>query len=122
MVERKNHKAAAAAAQADKDKQFKAFQQEPGLLLDEDGEELAPSTPQKAAARHPVVQSTQQCDWGGTGETCRPGGSGPVILGPNPYAPPSLAIIGLPLIRAGGAGHEKYQAICISFLVWLSIH
>jgi hypothetical protein len=44
------HKAAAAAEKAEKDTQFKAYQQELGLLLNNDGEESAPSTPQKAAA------------------------------------------------------------------------
>jgi hypothetical protein len=48
MVKQKSHKAAAAAAQATKDKQFKAFQQELGLLLDKDRVELTPSTLQKA--------------------------------------------------------------------------
>jgi hypothetical protein len=49
----RSHKAAAAAAaavQAAKYRQFKAFQEELGLLLDNDGEALAPSTSQKAAA------------------------------------------------------------------------
>jgi hypothetical protein len=51
------HKAGAAAAQANKDRQFKVYQQELGLLSDNDGEESALSTPQKAAAWQPVVQS-----------------------------------------------------------------
>jgi hypothetical protein len=38
-------KAAAAAAQAAKDRQFRAFQEELGLFLDNDGEALATSTP-----------------------------------------------------------------------------
>jgi hypothetical protein len=48
-------KAAAAAAQAAKDRRFRAFQEELGLSLDDNGKELAPSTPQKAAAWRPVV-------------------------------------------------------------------
>ncbi len=48
-------KAAAAAAQAAKDRCFRAFQEELGLSLDDDGEASAPSTPQKAAARRPVA-------------------------------------------------------------------
>ncbi len=48
-------KAAVAAAQAAKDRQFRAFQEVLGLSSDDDGEALAPSTPQKAAARHPVA-------------------------------------------------------------------
>ncbi len=48
-------KAALAAAQAAKDRHFRSFQEESGLSLDNDGEALAPSTPQKAAAWHPVA-------------------------------------------------------------------
>jgi hypothetical protein len=48
-------KAVAAAAQAAKDRQCRAFQEELGLYLDNDGEALAPSTPQKAATQHPVA-------------------------------------------------------------------
>ncbi len=48
-------KALAVAAQAAKDKCFRAFQEELGLTLDNNGEELAPSTPQKAVAWRPVV-------------------------------------------------------------------
>jgi hypothetical protein len=40
-------KAAAAAAQAAKDRQFRAFQEELGLSLDDDGEASAPSTPRR---------------------------------------------------------------------------
>jgi hypothetical protein len=69
MVKQKGCKVAAAAARAAKDRQFKALQQEIGLLSDKDGEEgddavLAPSTPQKAATWHLVVQSLQQCEGG----------------------------------------------------------
>jgi hypothetical protein len=48
-------KAAAAAAQAAKDRQFRAFQEELGLFLDNDGEVLAPNTSQKAAVQRPVA-------------------------------------------------------------------
>ena len=43
-------KAAAVAAQAAKDRHFRAFQEELGLSSDDDREALAQSTPQKAAA------------------------------------------------------------------------
>jgi hypothetical protein len=49
------HKAALATAQADKDRQFKVYQQELGLSVNDDGGESAPSIPQKAAAWCPVV-------------------------------------------------------------------
>jgi hypothetical protein len=39
------HKAAGAVAQANKDRQFKAYQQELGILLENNGEESASSTP-----------------------------------------------------------------------------
>ncbi len=61
-------KAAAAAAQAEKDRKFRAFQEELGLSLDDDGEALAPSTPQKAAAWRPVAQSPQQRKDGAPGK------------------------------------------------------
>ncbi len=64
MAKQRAHKAAVAAERAEKDRQSKAYQTGLGLLLDNDGEELAPSTPQKAAAWHPVVQSPQQRDGG----------------------------------------------------------
>jgi hypothetical protein len=51
----RSHMAAAAVAQAAKDGHFRAFQEELGLLLDNDGEALAPSTPQKAATRCPAA-------------------------------------------------------------------
>jgi hypothetical protein len=55
MVKQKGYKVAAAAARSAKDMQLKALQQEMGLSSDKDGEELAPSTPQKAATWRPVV-------------------------------------------------------------------
>jgi hypothetical protein len=64
----RSRKAVAAAAQAAKDRQFRVFQEELGLSLDNDGEALAPSTPQKAAAWRPVAQSPQQRDGGATGK------------------------------------------------------
>jgi hypothetical protein len=97
MAKQRAHKAAAAATRAEKNRQFKAHQQELGLLLDKDGEESAPSTPQKAAAQHPVVDLLSKA-MGDTRETCHPGGSGPLLLGPDTHAPPSLANIGLQLV------------------------
>jgi hypothetical protein len=47
-------KAAVAAAQAAKDRQLRTFQEELGLSSDDDGEALAPSTPQRAAAQRPA--------------------------------------------------------------------
>jgi hypothetical protein len=41
----RTYKAAVAAAQAAKDRQFRTFQEESGLSLDDDGEVLVPSTP-----------------------------------------------------------------------------
>jgi hypothetical protein len=51
----RSSKAAVAAAQAAKDRQSRAFQEELGLSSDNDGEALAPSTPQKSAAWHSVT-------------------------------------------------------------------
>ncbi len=51
----RSYKAAASAAQAAKDRQFRAFQEELGLSLANHGEASAPSTPQKAAAWHPAA-------------------------------------------------------------------
>jgi hypothetical protein len=63
----RSHKVAA-AAQAAKDRQFTAYQQELGISLDDIGEESAPSTPQKAATWHQVAQSPQQQDRGAPGK------------------------------------------------------
>ncbi len=73
MVKQKGRKVVAAVARAAKDKQFKALQQDMGLMSDEDGEEgheakLALSTPQKAATKHPVVQFLQQREGGAPGK------------------------------------------------------
>jgi hypothetical protein len=87
MVKQKAHKAAAAAAQAAKDIQFKAFQQELGLLLDNDGKESAPSTPQKAAARRPVVRSPQQHDGGHKGNKLLRWNQTPLPLPRYPLSP-----------------------------------
>ncbi len=57
-------KAATAATQAAKDRQFRAFQEELGLSLDDDGEASAPSTPQRTATWCPVARSPQQGDGG----------------------------------------------------------
>jgi hypothetical protein len=48
-------KAVVAATQAAKDWRFRAFQEELELSLDNNGEALAPSTPQKTAAWRPVA-------------------------------------------------------------------
>jgi hypothetical protein len=61
-------KAATAAAQEAKGRQFRAFQKELKLSSDNDGESSALSTPQKAAAWRPVAQSPQQCDGGAPGK------------------------------------------------------
>ncbi len=90
MAKQRAHKAAAAAAQAEKDRQFKAFQQELGLLLDKDGEESAPSTTQKAAARCPVVQSPQQCDGRAPGKCAAQVDPDPSALVSIPTLPPHL--------------------------------
>jgi hypothetical protein len=51
----RSFKAGAAAAQAAKDRQFRAFQEKLGLSLDNDGKALALSAPQKAVAQLPVA-------------------------------------------------------------------
>jgi hypothetical protein len=48
-------KAEVAAAQAAKERQFRAFQEELELSSDNDGEASPPSTPQKAATWCPVA-------------------------------------------------------------------
>jgi hypothetical protein len=65
MAKQKGHKVSAAAARATKDRQFKAPQQEMGILSDRDEKdgdevELHPRTPQKAATWRLVEQSLQQ--------------------------------------------------------------
>ncbi len=86
----RSHKAAAAAAQAAKDRQFRAFQEELGLSLDNDGEALAPSTPQKAAARRPAAQSPQQRDGGAPGKQAAQVEPDTSSLVPIPTLPPHL--------------------------------
>ncbi len=86
----RSHKAAAAAAQAAKDKQLKAFQEELGLLLDDDGEALALSTPQKDAARRPVAQSPQQGDGGAPSKSATQVDLDPSTLVLIPTLPPHL--------------------------------
>jgi hypothetical protein len=49
------HKAAVAAEREEKDRKFKAYQQELGLSSDDNEEKLAPSTSQKAATWGPVA-------------------------------------------------------------------
>jgi hypothetical protein len=83
-------KAAAAAAQAVKDRQFRAFQEELGLSLDDYGEALAPSTPQNAAARRPVAQSPQQSDGGAPGKRASHVEPDPSSLVPIPTLPTHL--------------------------------
>jgi hypothetical protein len=60
--------AVAAAAQAAKDRHFRAFQEELGLSSDNNGEALAPSTPQMAAAQCLVAPSPQQREDGAPGK------------------------------------------------------
>jgi hypothetical protein len=96
------HKAAAAAAWANKDRQFKAYQQELGLLSDNDGEELAPSIPQKAAAQHPVVQSPHQHDGGAPGKCTtqvEPDLSSSILI---PTLPPNLLTLVSNLLGPAG--------------------
>jgi hypothetical protein len=61
-----------------------------GFLLDKDGEELAPSIPQKAAAWRPVVRSPQQCDGGAPGKHASQVDLDPSSLVPIPTLPPHL--------------------------------
>jgi hypothetical protein len=83
-------KAVAAAAQAAKDRRFRAFQEELGLSSDDDGEALAPSTPQKAAALRPVSQSPQQREDGALGKQAAQVEPDPSSLFPIPTLPPHL--------------------------------
>jgi hypothetical protein len=102
MVKQQNHNAAAAAAQVAKDKQLKAFQQELGLSLDENGEESAPSTPQKAAAWSLVVQSPQQHDGGALGKQATQVDLDLSSLVPIPTLPPHLLSLVSHLSRPAG--------------------
>jgi hypothetical protein len=86
-------KAVAAAAQAAKDRQFRAFQKELGLSLDNDGELSAPSTPQKAAAWCPVAQSPQQRDGGAPGKQAAQAEPDQSSLVPIPALPPHLLML-----------------------------
>jgi hypothetical protein len=90
MAKQRAHKAAVAAEGAEEDRQFKAYQKELGLLSDKDGEESALSTPQKAAARCPVVQSPQQCDGGTLGKRAAQVDPEPSSSVPIPTLPPHL--------------------------------
>jgi hypothetical protein len=102
MAKQRAHKAAAAVAQAKKDRQFKAFQQEPGLLSDKDGEDLAPSTPQKAAAQCPVVQSPQQHDGRAPGKCAAKVDPDLSFLVPIPPLPPHLLTLVSNLFEPAG--------------------
>jgi hypothetical protein len=87
MAKQRAHKAAAAAERAE----FKAYQKDLGLLLNEDGEELAPSTPQEAATRCPVVQSPKQRDGGAPGKHTAQVEPDPSSSVPIPTLPPHLS-------------------------------
>jgi hypothetical protein len=102
MAKQRAHKAGAAVAQAAKDRQFKASQKELGLLLDEDGEELALSTPQKAAAWRPVVQSSQQCDGGTLWKHAAQVDPDPSSSVPIPTLPPHLLTLVPNLLEPAG--------------------
>jgi hypothetical protein len=81
------------AAQAAKNMRFRAFQEELGLSLDDDGEALAPSTPQKAAAWHPVAQSPQQHEDGAPVKRAAQVEPDPSSLVPIPTLPPHLQML-----------------------------
>ncbi len=108
MMKQKGHKVPAAAARAAKDKQFKAFQQELGLLLDEDREESAPRTLQKAATWHLVVQSPQQRDGGAPGKWDPQADLDPSSLVPIPMLP--LNLLSLIAHSSGLAGQDVRSA------------
>jgi hypothetical protein len=82
-----------AAAHAAKDRQFRAFQEELGLSPDNDGEASAPSTPQKASARHLVAQIPQQRDGGAPGKQVAQVELDPSSLVPIPNLPPYLQML-----------------------------
>jgi hypothetical protein len=71
-------------------------------LLDNDGEELALSTPQKAAAWRPVVQSPQQCDGGGPGKRATQVETDPSSSVSIPTLPPHLLTLVSNLLRSAG--------------------
>jgi hypothetical protein len=98
----RSHKAAAIAAQAAKDRQFKAFQEKLGLSLDNDGETLAPSIPHKAAARRPVAQSPQQHKDGAPGKQAAQVEPDPSSLVPIPTLPPHLQMLVPNSLRPAG--------------------
>jgi hypothetical protein len=102
MAKQRAHKAAVAAVQAEKDTQFKAFQQELGLFLDKDGEELARSIPQTAATRRPVVQSPQQCDGRALGKCAAQVDPHHSSLVPIPTLPPFLLTLVPNLLKLAG--------------------
>jgi hypothetical protein len=122
MVKQKGHKVVVALTRATKDKQFKALQQEMGLLFDKDGEELALSTPQNTATWRPVVQSLQQHEGGTPGKQADQVDPDPFSLVPIPTSPPPFALVIRTFHWVGGSGHKECQVACISFSVWLSIH
>jgi hypothetical protein len=86
-------KAAAAAAQAAQDRRFRTFQEESGLSLDNDGEALAPSTPQKAATWCQAARYLQQCNGGAPDKRAaqvEPDPSSSVLM---PTLPPHLQML-----------------------------
>jgi hypothetical protein len=108
MVKQKGCKAAAAAARATKDKQFKALQQDMGLSSDKDGEESAPINPQKAATWCLVVQSPQQGDGGASGKQAAQVDPDPSSLVPIPTLP--LNSLSLVPHSSGLAGQDARSA------------
>jgi hypothetical protein len=80
-------KAVAAAAEAAKDRRFRAFQEGLGLSSDNDGEASVQSPLQKAAARCPVAQSPQQRKDGAPGKRVAQVELDPSSLVPIPTLP-----------------------------------
>jgi hypothetical protein len=79
-----------------------------GILLDKDGEESAPSTPQKAATWRPVVQSLQQCDGEAPGKQDAQVDPDLSSLVPIPTLPPHL--LSLVAHSSGWAGQDARSA------------
>ncbi len=86
-------KAAAAAAQAAKDRQFRAFQEELGLSLDNDGEASLQAPPRRLPHGAQLLNLPSNM-MGGTGQTSCPDGAGPLLLGPDSHPSPSVADVG----------------------------
>jgi hypothetical protein len=111
-------KAVAAAAQAAKDRQFRAFQKELGLSLDNDGELLAPSTPRRLPHGAQWLNLLSNLMGGHRGS--KPPRWIRTLLIPSSHSSPSLADVGLQLAHASGLGRKEHQAAGVSWPIFSS--